>query len=456
MLTKTGPYSLRHRIVAVVLTAICLVWLVLGFTVYHAVLRASAVEFDERLVQQALVIAASAEHEYLETGQVVSKLDESAARAAEPEFIYQIWTRDGRLIHRTAAAPRTALASLGITGFNDVRLPDGTWRSYSAASSATPIVVQVAEPIAHRAMIANRVWSAVRVPVLVALPILAALIYWLTSIAFAALDRFALTISARSPRDLTPLQMRELPVEVHPLGVAVNELLARQAEVLARETRFTADAAHELRTPLSAVRAQAQVALRATTREETSVALTRLIAGIDRASRLLTQLLSLARLEHGAGSGVGAARAIDTVVRSVINDLAPLANARKVTIDFLTETSDSVPEEPIYLLTRNLLDNAIQHAPTDTVVTVEIKRIENVLRLRISDRGPGVPEELRAKLFEPFHRETRAYSGSGLGLSIVSRVATLFGGQVDLASTSDAQGLSVTVSLPLPRVEVAR
>jgi signal transduction histidine kinase len=140
----------------------------------------------------------------------------------------------------------------------------------------------------------------------------------------------------------------------------------------------------------------------------------------------------------------------------VINDLAPLANGRKVTIDFLTETSDLVPEEPVYLLTRNLLDNAIQHAPAETAVSVEIKRMNNFLELRISDRGPGVPEELRAKILEPFHRETRAYSGSGLGLSVVSRVATLFGGQVGLTSTSDLQGLSVTVSLPLPVAEVAR
>jgi signal transduction histidine kinase len=454
MSTESASYSLRHRIVAVVLTAVCIVWLVLGFTVYHAVLRASAVEFDERLVQQALVIAASAEHEYVETGQVISRFDGSTSAAAEPEFIYQIWDRDGRLIHRTDAAPRTALAPLAIAGFADVRLPGGTWRSYSAASPQMPIIVQVAEPIAHRAMIANRVWSTVRMPVLVALPVLAALIYWLTSIAFAALDRLAGTISARSPRDLTPLAMHELPTEIQSLGAAVNGLLARQAEALARETRFTSDAAHELRTPLSAVRTQAQVALRATTREETATALTRLIAGIDRASRLLTQLLSLARLQHAADTVTGSTRAIDTVVRSVVGDLAPLANARNVTVDVLVSTSEAVPEEPIYLLVRNLVENALQHAPPGSEVTVAVDKVATALRLRISDLGVGVPAEARSKLFEPFHRETRSYSGSGLGLSIVARVATLFGGRTDLASTRGAQGLSVTVSLPLPVVAV--
>ncbi|MFO1467559.1 MAG: ATP-binding protein [Steroidobacteraceae bacterium] len=448
--TEAGGYSLRRRLVLVVLGAVIGVWVVLGITLYGAVLRVSAVEFDEQLQQLGRILLAYADHEYAETHAVVGSVDHPTSTGGHAEVVYQIWSAEGELVYRSAGAPTEPIGPRFGRGFYDVRLASGDWRAYSIASQANTLVVQVAEPAAHRAQIASRVLAAVGLPVLLALPLLAFLVYLVTSFALGPLSRMAGELRERNPQDLRPLAARRLPGELQVLGDAINELLARQGAMLERESRFTGDAAHELRTPLAAVRAQAQLAKKLTRNDgppELNKALDRLIAGADRASRLVSQLLALARLERPEGSSEPAGMELTGIVQMVVHDLETVASKRDVRVLAGTLPAVGLPEELVYLILRNLVENAIQHSPPRAVVHIDASLDADLVRLSVSDQGPGVPAELREQVVQRFHRASSAYDGSGLGLSIVARAAQILGGSLQLGNAPGAGGLSATVEM---------
>src|SRR5262249_45049582 len=219
---------------------------------------------------------------------------------------------------------------------------------------------------------------------------------------------------------LSAVNTAEMPVETHALGVALNGLLGRQAQALARERRFTADAAHELRTPLAALRVQAQVAARATTPADTRRALEKLLANIDRTTHLMGQLLALARLEPGTSLAAGQTTAAYVVVDLVVDDLAQAARDKRVEIS-LSGCQQPLPGTPemLYLLIRNLLENSIRNVSVDGHVALEVSGAEGYAVLTICDDGPGIPAAERARAFERFYRVPgSATGGSGLGLSI--------------------------------------
>lgn len=440
-----GTYSLKRRIVAAVLIAVCGVWVLLGFAVHRAVLTTSAVELDERLKLHADVILTYAEHEYDETRSVIPADADSTGTQPTPDVVYQIRTSGGSLIYRSVGAPTEPLAPVSVTGFSDVTLPSGTWRAYSAHSASGSLIVQVAEPERHRGLIAARARAALVAPMVLALCLLALLIHWMTRIAFGSLERLTAAIVTRGAGDLSPLDTGRMPVETQPLGAALNALIKRQGEALERESRFTGDAAHELRTPLAAVRTQAQVALRAKTPAESRGALVQLMKGVDRANRLITQLLSLARLET-APTG----RSLSRVIGSVVHDLEGLAESTGVAIEVRPVPDVSAPEEPIYLLLRNLLDNALRHSPRDSTVRLNCTLAGNRLTIEVRDQGPGVSPVLQERILERFYRGTQSYDGSGLGLSIVRRVVELLHGTIRFSNLDPGPGLCVEIGLPVP------
>jgi signal transduction histidine kinase len=268
--------------------------------------------------------------------------------------------------------------------------------------------------------------------------------------------RIAAELAERRDDDLSPVNTAEMPVETHGLGVALNGLLARQAEVLARERRFTADAAHELRTPLAALRVQAQVAARAGSAAETRSALEKLQANIDRTTHLMSQLLSLSRLEPGSSFIPGQVTEAQRVVDLVMEDLAPGARDKQVAIA-VAGCHHEVPgsSEVLYLLLRNLLENSIRNVSTGGRVALEVAVADAQALLRISDDGPGIPCAERTRAFERFYRiPGSATGGSGLGLSIVGRIVELLGGKIELAAPAAGTGLVVTVTLPFTRAHL--
>jgi two-component system sensor histidine kinase QseC len=447
-----GGYSLRRRLVIGATVAACAVWGVLGFTMQRTVLSTSAREFDERLELQANAVMTYAEHEFAETGQPAASADAARDLIGDTrrEVVYQVWTDDARPVHLSLDAPDTPVLAIGQTGFFDVMRGAEPWRVYAEHSRALPLIVQVAEPLDHRGVIADRALRSLLVPLSIALPAFAALLWWLTSRLFRPVDRLAASLDRRETFDPEPLDVARMPRETAALGRAVNSLVLRQAAEVARQQRFTSDAAHELRTPLAAVRAQAQVALRAPTPEETRHALRRLIEGVDRTTRLVAQLLSLARLETAGRPG--SATPLGAVLSVVLHDLAEAARVRDVRLElgYGDERVAALPvrEEPVYLLVRNLVDNAIRHSPAGGPVDIAAASRDGWLRLTVADRGPGIPAELRSAAFEPFRRFSNDPAGSGLGLAIVRRVVDVLGGRIELADR-DGGGLEARVSLPL-------
>jgi two-component system, OmpR family, sensor kinase len=432
-----------------VAAAACAVFVILGGLVYRAVAASTALQFDEMLKRQAALALHYAEHEYGEGESVVPDSLSGRAWAMPFDVVYQIAAGARQLLYRSPGAPQAPLAAGDASGYSNAALDGREWRVYSLGSGATPLVIHMAEPLEYRDALLVRMLRAVAVPLLFALVLLTVLIAVVTERAFRPVRRIAADLAGRSADDLSAVDTAAMPVETHALGVALNGLLARQAEVLARERRFTADAAHELRTPLAALRAQAQVAARAASPAETRRALEKLQANIDRTTHLMSQLLSLARLEPGASIG-GQTTPAKLVVDLVLEDLGQAARDKQLDIA-ISGCQQRLPGSPelLYLLIRNLLENSIRNVDARGRVSITVSTRAEHGVLCVSDNGPGIPRAEHARAFERFYRiPGSASGGSGLGLSIVGRVVELLAGRIELAPSASGTGLVVTVTLP--------
>src|SRR5579863_8584594 len=444
------PWSLRRRMALSAAAAACAVFLLLGALVYRAVASSTATQFDELLQQQAALALRYADHEYVEgETDVVPPSPYDQPELMPFEVVSQL-TIANRLVYRSAGAPQAPFGTGPDTGYTNVTLNGQAWRVYSLASASTPLVIHMAEPLKYRSALLAGTLQAVALPLCGALALLTILIALVTERAFRPMRRIAADLAGRGADDLSAVDTAAMPIETHPLGVALNGLLARHAEVLARERRFTADAAHELRTPLAALRAQAQVAARATSVAETRHALDKLQANIDRTTHLMSQLLSLARLEPGSSFSAGQTTEAQVVVDLVLEDLAQAAREKQVeiTLDGCRQRLPGAPEV-LYLLIRNLLENSVRHVSEHGRVALKLIEHDRWAVLSISDNGPGIPSAERSRALERFYRiPGSASSGSGLGLSIVGRVVELLAGEIDLSDPAVGTGLVVTVRLP--------
>jgi two-component system, OmpR family, sensor histidine kinase QseC len=428
-----------------------IVFVVLAVLVYSAVEQSSARQFDDTLSQQAYLIQRYADHEYREGEAVVPKSGAVVRAPSAFGLVYQIATRDNALIYQSAGAPATLLAHGTNSGFSTATLPGGDWRVYTTASSVTPLVVHVAEPLSYRAALMSHTLRALAFPLVFALLLLTVLIGFATQRAFRPVRRMASDLARRSPHEATPVNTREMPVETYALGVALNGLLGRQAEVLARERRFTADAAHELRTPLAALRAQAQLLGRAATPAEMRRSLAQLQTGIDRCTHLVGQLLALARVEPGGISAEDRLISVAAVIEMVVQDLEGAARERRVTVVVNDcEVGLLGSFESLYLLIRNVVENGILYSPDGGQVSIDASADDERVTLIIEDNGPGIPPAERERVFERFYRIPGGpASGSGLGLSIVKRVVEGLAGRIELGNRDTGTGLRVIVQLPV-------
>jgi two-component system sensor histidine kinase QseC len=258
-------------------------------------------------------------------------------------------------------------------------------------------------------------------------------------------------LARRAPQTLEPVALSDCPDEMRPLVGALNELLERIARMVVSERRFTADAAHELRTPIAAIRAQAQVALGAGDDvAERHHALQATLAGCDRATRLVEQLLMLARLETNPVRPAMAAN-LTQIVRRVAADLAPAALGRSQDLELEADTVCAVAADEVLLgvLVRNLLDNALRYSPAGARVLVVVKNGPQGVLLRVQDSGPGMAPDAIGRLGERFFRVLGTdQPGSGLGWSIVKRLVDAFGARVQISRSEALGGLSVQVEWP--------
>jgi len=289
----------------------------------------------------------------------------------------------------------------------------------------------------------------------VALPLLALLIGWSTSRGLRPLTALASALSSREPGSREPITLKQAPEELEPVVSALNQQLARQEDALERERRFSADVAHELRTPLASIMLNIESAMVADSPTDMHDSLAGAHQSIAKLTRRVEQLLALAKIEAGAASCNPAVVDLVDVTTHVIDELAPVASSSRVSLGFES------PVEPVLIrgydaaisaLLRNLLENALRHVPRGGLVQIVVDSNEQETTLEVMDNGPGIPPERRQAVFARFHRESSMHGdGYGLGLSIVQRATDLHGGAIELLDSPYGKGLRVRVAIPQRR-----
>lgn len=439
--------SLRRRLLALLLGAMLVLWAAIAAVSFYFARHEIDELMDAQLAQSAQVIMALAQ---ANVGQVAAEVEEFRHRY-EQKLSFQIFDTDGRLLLRTGNAPAGRMADTE-DGFSHTVVEGVVWRVFSRWDVQRRFLVQVGQSEEIRDELAGDIMLTLLAPVMVAFPVIALLIWISVGQGLMPLQRAAREVQAREPGSLAPLGEEDAPAEVRPLFGALNALFRRLGEAFETERRFTADAAHELRTPLAALRTQAQVAMRAVDDAGRRRALEQVVAGVDRATQLVEQLLTLARVDPEASRAAGAAVDLDRVASEVLADLAPAALVRGT--DLRLEEPRGRPRARgdramLGILLRNLADNAIRYTPAGGQVRVATGTEGGRAWLEVEDDGPGIPASERDKVFERFYRVLgTGASGSGLGLSIVRRIAELHGAELALADGTDGRGLRVRVVFP--------
>jgi two-component system OmpR family sensor kinase len=434
--------SLRARLLAWLLGSVALLGIAGGWFVYRNALAEADAFFDYHLRQTALFLR-DQPVEYLLAPQLPT------ADAAY-DFVVQVWSLDGVRVY--LSRPHAVLPEVTTLGFATVATSEGRWRAYGV--QALTRVIQVAQPMSVRERGAAQLALQTLIPFALLLPVLALVIWLAVGHALQPLQRLTSLVKARRVNALDALPDERLPEEVQPLVAALNDLISRLRAALERERAFMADAAHELRTPLTALHLQMAMLARASGESERTAAMGTLSAGVQRAIRLVEQMLALARQEPRAESPRVAVR-LDDLAREVVAELVPLADAGNIDLGVTAAQAVSVPADPEALRTllRNLVDNAVRYSAAGGRVDVSVEAVPAAsgggARLAVTDEGPGIAPEDRARVFDRFYRRAgTAPPGSGLGLAIVKAIADAHGASVALSDPASGRGLSVTVTFP--------
>ena len=427
--------SIRLRLLFALLAALLLAAAVMGAVTYRNVLAETETLFDYQLRQMALSLRDQGE---IASAQADALVDEQL------DFVVQIWTVDGRSIYASRA--HSALPARAMLGLADVTVDGQAWRTFSVATRER--VIQVAQPRQIRRQLAADAALRSVAPLLLLAPLLAIAVWWLAALTLAPLRRVAAEVRERDEQSLQPLPTAGLPAEVAPLVSALNGLLARLSESLDTQRAFVSEAAHELRSPLTALKLQLQLLTRAGDDATRADAGAKLSAGIDRAVRLVEQLLALARSEPGAPAAAMQVLDLSELVRLAVADTVPLAQARGTELELFADTPVSVDGDrsALAMLVRNLADNAVRYAPPGARVELRVDAHGGTPTLQVDDSGPGIPPADRERVFDRFYRRGSGSNedGTGLGLAIVRSVAERHGASVELAD-SPLGGLRVTV-----------
>ena len=432
--------SLRARLLAWLLGGVLAVGAIGGLSVYRNALHEADAFFDHHLRQTALVLR-DEPVEYL----LVPRLP---APDAAYDFVVQVWSLDGVRVY--LSRPHAVLPQVTTLGFSTVQTTEGRWRVFGVQAETR--VIQVAQPMSVRQDRAAQLALQTLKPFALLLPALALLIWFAVGQALRPLARLAAALQGRRVEALDPLPEAALPAEVQPLVSALNDLLGRLRGALERERAFMADAAHELRTPLTALHLQLGMLARASSESERAAAMATLSAGVQRAIRLIEQMLSLARQQPRGVSRV--ALRLDELAREVVAELVPLADLRHIDLGVAAAAPASVSADADALRTllRNLIDNAVRYSGEGGRVDVAVAAADSAhggARLTVSDDGPGIAAGERARVLDRFYRPAGSTQpGSGLGLAIVRTIAEAHGASVTLGEGPGGRGLAVTVSFP--------
>jgi two-component system, OmpR family, sensor kinase len=438
--------SIRARLLAWLFAGVVFIGAAGGGIVYRNALAEADAFFDYHLRQTALL---------LRDEPVEYVAPQIPANDAAYDFVVQVWTLDGVRVY--LSRPHSVLPNVTTLGFSTVTTSEGIWRVYGA--QAMTKVIQVAQPMRVRKEQAVDLALKTLRPFALLLPVLGFLIWIAVGRALQPLQRLTTLVKSRRVDALDPLPNERLPDEVRPLVDALNDLLVRLGVALDRERAFMADAAHELRTPLTALHLQMGTLSRAANEAERNDAMEKLSAGMQRAIRLVEQMLSLARQEPRVQPPRAPVPLAD-IARDVVAELVPLADAKQIDLGISNSQPAVVMGDPDALrtLTRNLVDNAVRDTPAGGRIDVSVENGSDSGQtlLKIVDNGPGIPPDERSRVLDRFYRRPgTSPPGSGLGMAIVKAIADTHGATLELDAGPDGTGLAVSVrfsSLPVEKV----
>jgi two-component system OmpR family sensor kinase len=440
-----AAHSLRTRLLWFLLASISLTALAQGLTAYRTARVEADNIFDYHMQQMALS---------LRPGLTASSPGDAGPTPLDDEnfdFVVQVWTSDGLRVFQSST--QAALPQRAVLGFADVPARGTTYRVFSMQSRSQ--IIQVAQDMAVRRQMASALALRAVAPIAVMAPLLMLAVWWIVSASLAPLSRVRGQVAARQADDLSEVNEAGLPAEVRPLIHELNLLFARVRQAFEAQKSFVADAAHELRSPLAALKLQVQGLRRASDDASRELAAGRLAAGIDRATRLMEQLLVLARQQANAVTGPQPQpTSLADLARRALADIAASAQARQIDLGLGQVDEDRIAgnAEALTILLRNLLDNAVKYTPAGGTVDLEIHRVADRVVLSVDDSGPGIPEQDRDRALDRFYRAAGAQTtGSGLGLAIVKSIADLHGASLTLGQAPRLGGLRVELSFPAAR-----
>jgi two-component system, OmpR family, sensor kinase len=432
--------SVRARLLVWLTGGVLLLGALGGWMVYRNALAEADAFFDYHLRQTAMLLR-DQPVEYL----LAPDLPQSDA---DYDFVVQVWSLDGIRVY--LSRPHAVLPVITTIGFSTAATSEGRWRVYGV--QAPTKVIQVAQPMRVREQQAVHLAVRTLTPFMLLLPLLVVLIWFAVGHALEPLKRLTLLVKARKVSALDPLPDASLPGEVQPLVGALNDLLGRLGNALERERGFLADAAHELRTPLTALHLQMGALARATNEAERAEAMAHLSAGVQRAIRLVEQLLALARQEPRAEM-VRERLRLDELAREVVAEMVALADARKIDLGISASQPAFVlgDADSLRTMLRNLVDNAVRYTPESGRVDVSVEQPAegSGTTLKVVDTGPGIEEGERSRVFDRFYRTPgTSPPGSGLGMAIVKAIVDAHGARISLGSGPEGRGLAVEVHFP--------
>ncbi|PVZ62195.1 two-component sensor histidine kinase [Pseudomonas sp. B1(2018)] len=366
----------------------------------------------------------------------------------ETKIAFQVWNARNEVLVHTASSPSFSQPAV-TPGFSDVvDLNNRHWRAFLLEDKQNNLRIWVGERDDVRTDLVDRIVRHTLWPNILGSLILAAMLWLAIGWGLKPLVNMAATLRARHPGSLEPLQLTPLPTELEPMQAALNRMLAQIQEVMGRERRFIADAAHEMRTPLAVLRVHAQNLMEAGSEGERRASLEHLIAGVDRTSRLVNQLLTMARIEPKAGAQPPVPVDLAATVRDSLVQLTPWLLSKDLELVF--DVSDNiglvrVDPAAIDIALNNLVTNAANFSPRHGVITVKLVEKSKGYELSVEDEGPGIDEQDRDRLFERFYSRAND-QGAGLGLTIVKAIAVRLGGQIKLENRI-AGGLRATLEI---------
>ncbi|CAN7677119.1 ATP-binding protein [Duganella sp. Dugasp56] len=443
-------HSLRGRLLWFLLAAITMAAIAQAMIAYRSALSDADQIFDYHMQQMAMSLRSSA--------TLTNKAADTAADPENDDLVVQVWTPDGAQVFRSLS--RAALPQRAVLGFSNVKANNTTYRIFSVQTSNQ--TVQVAQDMAVRQRMAGTLALRTVGPIAVMAPVLMLVVWWVVSGSLAPVSRVKRQVAARQADDLSPVSENDLPDEVLPLVHELNLLFGRVRTAFDAQQHFVADAAHELRSPLAALKLQVLSLERAQDEAARSLAISRVTAGIERATRLVEQLLVLARQEGSVNDVKLEPVSLSDLVKRTLGDMAGLAQARQIDLGLHHADDATVDGQPdaLIILLRNLVDNAIKYTPSGGTVDIDLRRsagatgvakanVPGRVVLSVEDSGPGIPPEERERVFSRFYRVPGSQAGgSGLGLAIIKSIAERHGAVLTLDQSERLGGLKVKVDFP--------